>query len=67
MLTITSISSSDLGQLALLYEELTGAKTNMVLMESLYKKIADNADYILIGAKDKEQGLVGSVMGIVLH
>lgn len=65
MLTISFISSSDLGQLALLYEELTGTRTNMVLMESLYKKIANNTDYILIGAKDEEQRLVGSVMGIV--
>lgn len=65
MLTITFINSSDLGQLALLYEELTGIKTNMVLMEKMYKKIADNTDYILIGAKDEEQRLVGSVMGIV--
>ena len=65
MLTIAPIGPSDLEQLALLYEELTGAKTNRVLMESLYKKIAENADYILIGAKDEEQRLVGSVMGIV--
>jgi len=54
-----------LGQLAILYEELTGTKTNRALMESLYKKIADHTDYILMGAKDAEQGLVGSVMGII--
>ncbi|HWR42935.1 GNAT family N-acetyltransferase [Sporomusa sp.] len=65
MLAISSMSSSDLGELAALYEELTGRKTNMVLMESLFKKITDNTDYILIGARDKEQRLVGSVMGIV--
>jgi len=65
ILTITSINSSDLGQLGILYEELTGTKTNMVLMESLYRKIADDTNYILIGVKDKEQVLVGSVMGII--
>jgi GNAT superfamily N-acetyltransferase len=65
MLTISSISSLDLEQLALLYEELTGTKTNMVLMEGLFKKINDNPDYILIGAKDEEERLAGSVMGIV--
>lgn len=65
MLTISSISSSDLRQLALLYEELTGTKTNMAVMESQIKKIIDNKDYILIGAKDEEERLVGSVMGIV--
>lgn len=65
MLKISSINASDLGELAVLYEELTGKKTNLVLMESLFKKITDNTDYILIGAKDKEQRLVGSVMGII--
>lgn len=65
MLTISSIDSPDLGQLALLYEELTGTKTNLALLESLYKKIATNTDYILIGAKNEAQRLVGSVMGIV--
>lgn len=65
MLNISSINASDLGELAVLYDELTGKKTNLVLMESLFKKITDNTDYILIGAKDKEQRLVGSVMGII--
>lgn len=65
MLTITAIRVSELEQLAFLYEELTGVKTNQVLMESRYRKIANNGNYILIGAKDEEQRLVGSVMGIV--
>ena len=65
MITISPINSLDLGQLASLYEELTGIKTNMALMECRFKKIITNRDYILIGAKDKEERLVGSVMGIV--
>ena len=65
MLTISPIEKPDLEQLASLYKELTGTETDLLLMDAMFKKIADNPDYILIGAKDEEQRLLGSVMGIV--
>lgn len=65
MVIISSIEDSDLGELAALYEELTGRKTNTALMRSLFTKIAGNPDYILIGARDQDQNITGSAMGIV--
>jgi hypothetical protein len=61
MLTVSYLSSVDLEQLASLYEELTGTKTNMILMKKQFEKIINNPDYILIGVKDEEERLVGSV------
>ncbi len=67
MLTISCLSAVDLEQLASLYEELTGTKTNMSLMKKQFEKIINNPDYVLIGVKDEEERLVGSVMGIVCN
>lgn len=67
MLTISYLSSIDLEQLASLYEELTGTKTNMILMRKQFDKIIHNPDYILIGVKDEEGHLIGSVMGIICN
>ncbi|VBB04997.1 acyl-coa n-acyltransferase [Lucifera butyrica] len=65
MLTISPVTFADLGELALLYEELTGIKTDKNLMKNLFKKVAGNANYILVGVKDEKQRLLGSVTGIV--
>ena len=65
MLNISAIGFSDLDQLALLYEELTGVKTTRHLMKRLFRKINGNKNYILVGVKDEPRHLVGSVMGII--
>jgi GNAT superfamily N-acetyltransferase len=67
MLTVSYLSAVDLEQLTSLYEELTGTKANMILMKKQFEKIINNPDYILIGVKDEEERLVGSVMGIVCN
>lgn len=65
MIKISSIHASDLEQLATLYEDLIGAQSNIVRMQDMFEKIKINPDYLLIGAKNESQQLVGSVMGIV--
>lgn len=64
MLFIKPIESSDLEAYAALCNELFGAKTNMTQLEKMLKKINTNPDYILIGAKDDNNQLLGSVMSI---
>lgn len=65
MITIASIEQTDLEQLADLYTKLVGTETNRSSMQAMYEKISANPDYILIGAKDENQQLLGSLMGIV--
>lgn len=64
MLSIQSIQLSDLEQYASLCDELFGSKTNMAQLAKMVKKIANNPDYILVGAKNEKEQLVGAVMGI---
>lgn len=65
MVTITPITFEDLAQLAALYEDLTGKITNLTLLERNFTKISGNEDYLLLGAKNQEGLLVGSVLGII--
>lgn len=65
MISINNIELSDLKQYAALCEEPFGCKTNMVQLEKMVKKIASNPEYILVGAKDENEQLLGSVMGII--
>lgn len=67
MVTIDKILPDDLIELSNLYEELSGNKTNMVKMKESYYRINANPDYVLIGAKDDNRNLVGSLLGIVCH
>jgi GNAT superfamily N-acetyltransferase len=65
MLTIVPLEEADLKQLAGLSRELCGREANMTCLKDSLAKILGNPDYILIGAKDDQQRLIGSVMGIV--
>ena len=65
MPTITPVCAADLEGLAVLYEELTGNKTNLLNMARIFDQIAGNNNYLLIGARDRKQRLVGSLMGIL--
>ncbi len=65
MITIEKITYEDLDDLANLYEELLGRKTNLSKFNENFDWINSNKDYILIGAKDDDENLVGSLLGIV--
>lgn len=65
IITITAIELADLEQFALLGEELFGAETNRAKLARVFAKIQADASYIFIGAKDEQQRLLGSAMGIV--
>ncbi|MBP2636521.1 MAG: GCN5-related N-acetyltransferase [Firmicutes bacterium] len=64
MISLEPIKLADLEQYAALAEELFDSKTNMLQLEKMVKLIIANPDYILVGAKDKNNQLLGSVMGI---
>ncbi|WP_371380034.1 GNAT family N-acetyltransferase [Sporomusa aerivorans] len=65
MLTIAPVCAAELGELAGLYEQLTGRKSNLAVMANIFGKIINNQDYLLLGAKDQAQRLVGSLLGIL--
>jgi GNAT superfamily N-acetyltransferase len=65
MITIEGITYEDLDDLANLYEELLGRKTNLSKFNENFDWINSNKDYILIGAKDDNGNLVGSLIGII--
>jgi predicted N-acetyltransferase YhbS len=63
---ITSISESDLSELYILYEQLTGKESDVSKAQIVFDKILNNEDYILLGAKVMNR-LVGSIMGILCN
>ena len=65
MITIEKIIYDDLSDLANLYEELLGRKTNLQKFNESFYLINSDKDYILIGAKDDNGNLVGSLLGII--
>ncbi|MDU4961492.1 MAG: GNAT family N-acetyltransferase [Sporomusaceae bacterium] len=65
MLTIVPVQASDLDQLAVLSRELCGRTVNMARLRDAVEKMLANHDYILLGAKDAQQRLVGFVMAII--
>lgn len=67
MFRIEKINSNDLVELADLYKELSGNKTDMEKMKESFDWMNNNPDYILIGAKDDKENLVGSLLGILCH
>jgi len=64
-MTINKIQLSDITNYATLCDELFGSQTNLVALEKSLKRILFNEDYILVGIKNKEGELIGSVMGIL--
>lgn len=65
MATIANIEPADMEQLAALGEELTGTKPHMQQLKIILDKICRDPNYILIGAKNEQGQLLGSVMGIL--
>ncbi len=64
MISIDKIKLSDLVEYAALCEEVFAPTTNMQQLEKMVTAIHQNSSYILIGAKDENKRLLGSVMGI---
>jgi len=64
-MAINKIEFSDINQYAKLCDELFGSQTNLLELEKALKKILANDDYILVGLKNEEGELIGSVMGIL--
>jgi ribosomal protein S18 acetylase RimI-like enzyme len=66
MIEIKRIESNDLKDLSLLFEELSGKKTDFEIMVKNFEWINKNEDYIILGANYNGE-LVGSLMGIICH
>lgn len=67
MITIEKVTKDDIEELSKLYEELLEKKSNLEKFYDIFEKIDSNDSYILVGAKDENSRLVGTVMGIVCH
>lgn len=65
MISIEDITVSDFEELSLLLEELSGIETNEEKMLENFEWIESNKDYILLGAKYKNE-LVGTLMAIIV-
>lgn len=66
MVEIKRIDRNDLKDLSGLFEELSGKKTDIEMMEKSFEWIDQNEDYIVLGATYNGK-LVGSLMGIICH
>ncbi|OWA33623.1 GNAT family N-acetyltransferase [Saccharibacillus sp. O16] len=66
MIEIRKLQVKDLPQLAELYEELVGEKSDAVKMQGTFARIQADEHYYLLGAFEGEI-LAGSVMGILCH
>jgi GNAT superfamily N-acetyltransferase len=65
MVSINKISANDLENLADLYKELLYVEANLEKMKNTFQWIDSNDNYILLGAKDNNNNLVGSILGII--
>lgn len=65
MITLEKIELSHLYEYAKLCDELFGSATNVVELEKAIKKIMNNPDYTLVGARNEKGELLGTVMGIM--
>ncbi len=61
---IERLSTSDLPQLAALFQHFWGEDTPLDRMRSTFARIADNPAYILLAAK-QDSRLIGFIMGVV--
>jgi GNAT superfamily N-acetyltransferase len=66
MIEIISIEENDLRGLVPLFEELSYVNCNFDKMLSNFRWIAQNENYVILGAKYKGK-IVGSLMGIICH
>jgi ribosomal protein S18 acetylase RimI-like enzyme len=65
MTTIDFVGTSDLTDLASLYEELGVVTSDLRKMAENFEWIYANSDYFLLGARDKNNKLIGSLLGII--
>ena len=61
---IEHLSTSDLPQLAALFQHFWGEDTPLDRMRATFARIADNPAYILLAAK-QDSRLIGFIMGVV--
>ena len=61
---IRTLTADDLEPLAELYRQFWGEESSLEAMQATFQRLADNPNYIFLGAKLEGQ-LIGSVMGIV--
>jgi len=66
MISIQPIKIDDLNELAELYRELAGRKTDGRKMKRSFQWMESNPDYVVLGAKSDGK-LRGSLMGVVCH
>lgn len=64
-MTIERLAVEDAGALAILYEELLEVKTDVEALKKNLMEIAKRSEYYLIGAKDTQGHLVGTIIGIL--
>lgn len=65
LITISRVTYDDLNDLSNLYEELLNKKADFKKFKNKFEFIDSNKNYILIGAKDDKNNLVGSLLGII--
>lgn len=65
MISINNIGLSDVKQYAALCEEAFAPQTNMSQLEKILTALIANPHYILVGARDEDEQLLGSIMGII--
>ena len=61
---IGRLTEHDLAALARLYEQFWGEESCLETMRAIFKRLDENASYLLLGAKQQGR-LIGSVMGII--
>ena len=64
MIKTVELDSNDLESLAGLYKQFWNEESDVTAMQATFQRLADNPDYIFLGAK-RDGELLGSVMGIV--
>lgn len=62
---VAPLGLDDLPALASLYGQLADHEPDHASMAVVYGRMADNLDYILLGAKSPEGTLMGTVMGVL--
>jgi len=67
MVIIDNITGNDLPQLAKLYGELANRAIDPNGMKETFEKIAASDDYFLLGARNRDGRLVGTIMGVLCH
>ena len=65
MIIVEQLSEADLSEFTLLAQELCGRQTDSIKLSENFRKLSHKPEYMLIGAKDENNRLLGSAMGII--